>query len=62
LLSQGQALVSRLQSYDSSLDSLDTQVNVQLDAEASTISTLATGIAKLNQEISAGYARSGQPP
>ena len=62
LLSQGQALVNRLKSYDSSLDSLDAQVNVQFEAEATTISTLATNIAKLNQEISTGYARSGQPP
>jgi len=62
LLSQGQALVDRLKSYDSSLDSLDAQVSAQLDSEATTISTLATGIAKLNEQISTGYARTGQPP
>jgi flagellar hook-associated protein 1 len=62
LLSQGQALVNRLQSYDSSLESLGAQVNAQLEAEAGTISTLAENIAKLNQQVSAGYARTGQPP
>lgn len=62
LLSQAQSLVSRLQSYDSSLDSLEAQVNAKLDSEANAISTLAQGIASLNQKISAGYGQSGQPP
>lgn len=62
LLSQAQTLMQRVQSYDSSLRSFDTQVNSQLDSEANTISSLARGIAKLNQEITNGYSKSGQPP
>lgn len=62
LLSQAQTLMQRLQSYDSSLRSFDTQVNQQIETEATAISSLARGIAKLNQEISAGYSRTGQPP
>lgn len=62
LLSQAQSLVSRLQGYGSSLDSFEAQVNAQLDSEANAITTLAQGIATLNQKISAGYAQTGQPP
>lgn len=62
LLSQAQSLVERLKSYDSSLRSLDTQVNAQIAGEANAISSLSQGIAKLNQEISSGYSRTGQPP
>lgn len=62
LLSEAQSLVERLESYEATLDSLDTQVNAQIESEADAISSLATGIAQLNQEISAGYARTGQPP
>ncbi len=62
LLSQAQALVNRLQSYESSLKSLDAQVNTKLETEASSITSLAQSIAKLNDEISSGYARTGQPP
>ena len=62
LLSHAQSLVDRLQAYDSSLESLDQQVNAQLDAEAGAITTLAQNIARLNGQISSGYAASGQPP
>ncbi len=62
LLSQAQTLMERLQSYDSSLRSFDAQVGSQLQSEADSISSLARNIAKLNQEISAGYGRTGQPP
>ena len=62
LLSQAQTLVERLDSYDATLHSLDAQVNGQIQSEANAISSLAQNIAKLNQEISSGYARSGQPP
>jgi len=62
LLSQAQTLMDRLQSYDSSLRSFDAQVNSQLKSEADSISSLARSIAKLNQEISGGYGRTGQPP
>jgi flagellar hook-associated protein 1 FlgK len=62
LLSQAQTLVQRLQSYDNSLRNFDQQVNATLETEATAISTLAQGIAKLNQQISSGYAQTGQPP
>lgn len=62
LLSQAQSVVERLKSYDSSLRSLDTQVNAQIESEATAISSLSQSIAKLNQEITSGYSRSGQPP
>ena len=62
LLSQAQSLVERLESYESTLDSLDAQVNAQIESEADAISSLSSSIAQLNQGISAGYARTGQPP
>jgi flagellar hook-associated protein 1 FlgK len=62
LLSEAESLTQRLQSYDTSLRSLDAQVNVQLESEASAITTIAESVARLNAEISNGYARTGQPP
>ncbi|HEY6642621.1 flagellar hook-associated protein FlgK [Povalibacter sp.] len=62
LLSQAGTLMQRLQSYDQSLRSFDAQVNAQIRTEADSITSLARSIAKLNQEISGGYGRTGQPP
>lgn len=62
LLSEGTNLVARLKSYDASLRSFSDQTNAQLSSEADAITSLAGGIAKLNAEITNGYARSGQPP
>ena len=62
LLSQGQTLVDRLKSYDDTLRSFDAQVNATLGTEANTITSLAHGIAQLNQQITSGYAQMGQPP
>ncbi|WP_129644799.1 flagellar hook-associated protein FlgK [Peristeroidobacter agariperforans] len=62
MLSQAQTLVDRLKGYDSSLKSLDSQVNASISAEADTITSLARGIADLNKQISSGYAQSGQAP
>jgi flagellar hook-associated protein 1 FlgK len=62
LLSEAQTLVDRLKSYDASLRSLEEQVTRGLETEANTITSLASSIAQLNQQISAGYARLGQPP
>lgn len=62
LLSQANTLAQRLQSYDESLRSFDSQVNARIETEADSITSLARGIAKLNQEISSAYGRSGQPP
>jgi flagellar hook-associated protein 1 FlgK len=62
MLSQAQTLVDRLKGYDSSLKSLDTQVNASIGSEADTITSLARGIADLNKQIATGYAQSGQAP
>lgn len=62
LLSEANALKERLQSYDNSLRGFDRQANAALDSEAASITTIASAIAKLNGDISTGYARTGQPP
>jgi flagellar hook-associated protein 1 FlgK len=62
LLSQAAGLVQRLKSYDDSLKSFDGQVNASLGTEANAITSIARGIAQLNQQITSGYAQMGQPP
>jgi flagellar hook-associated protein 1 FlgK len=62
MLSEANSLVERLKSYDSSLRSLDSQVNGSIGSEADTITSLARGIADLNKQIATGYAQSGQAP
>jgi flagellar hook-associated protein 1 len=62
LLSQAQTLVDRLKSYDESLQGFDDQVNASLTTEANAVTSLARSIAQLNQQISSGYAQTGQPP
>src|SRR5690606_11726733 len=51
LISEAQGLTARLQSYESRLDNMDAQVNEQLRAEAGTVNSIVSNIAKLNQEI-----------
>ncbi|MEP7242556.1 MAG: flagellar hook-associated protein FlgK [Gammaproteobacteria bacterium] len=63
LLSTAQATASRIQQYDSQLSSLNTEVESRMKTEVSDINTLASGIAKLNGQISDALAKSaGQPP
>jgi flagellar hook-associated protein 1 len=62
LLSQAQALVTRLKSYTSSLDTLASQVGTQLTSEASSISSLAQGIADVNRQIVAARGLSQAAP
>jgi flagellar hook-associated protein 1 len=62
LLSQAQTLVDRFKSYDASLRNFDSQVNASIETEATAITSMARSIAALNQEITNGYARTGQPP
>jgi flagellar hook-associated protein 1 FlgK len=62
LLSQAQAMVERLQNYDSRLRDMDADVNTRIAGEARDITTLAKDIAKLNENISAAAAGSGNPP
>lgn len=62
MLSQAQTLVDRFKSYDASLRSFDSQVNAAIGSEANAITSLAQGIAELNNRISNGYAQTGQAP
>ena len=62
LLTQAQTLVDRLKSYDASLRSFDAQVNASLESESTAITTIARSLAQLNQQITSGYAQTGQPP
>ncbi len=62
LLSQAETLMQRLQSYDESLRGFDAQVNSHIKKSADSITSLARGIARLNQEIVSAQGRSGQPP
>jgi flagellar hook-associated protein 1 len=62
LLSEANGLTDRLQSYNTQLDQLGKQIETSITGEASEITTLSKGIADLNDQISAAYARSGQPP
>jgi flagellar hook-associated protein 1 FlgK len=54
--------VDRLHAYDDRLDSIGAALNGQLGEEASAITTLASGIADLNQRIELEHNRTGQPP
>lgn len=62
LLSTAGTLVARLKSYNGSLDTLASQVNAQLNSEASTISSLAQGIADLNRQVVAATGQSQGVP
>ena len=62
VLSQAQSLVDRFHSYDDRLTALNGAVNNQLAEETTAISTLAAGIADLNQRIEVDTNRTGQPP
>ena len=63
LLSEANALKDQLQYFDSRLSDMDAEVNANLKGQVSEINAIAQGIAKLNQDIATGMARSGgQPP
>lgn len=62
LLSEAQGLVQRLQTYDQRLGELETEINQQLTGEASTINSIASNIARLNQDIVAVQTQAGQAP
>lgn len=63
LLSEAQTLQQRLQDFDARLAEMDAEVNFRLQGEVAEINSLARGLAKLNHEITVGYARTGgQPP
>jgi len=62
LLSEASGLVNRLQTYESRLDDIDTEINEQLRAEASAINTIAQNIAGLNAQIARASGNSSSPP
>jgi flagellar hook-associated protein 1 FlgK len=63
LLSEATSLQERLQYFDGRLSDLDAEVNTRIEAELADINSLAQGIARLNEQITNGLARSGgQPP
>ena len=62
LLSEAQGLSERLRNYDSQLASYDAQIEQTLTGEVQDITSLAQGIAQLNEEISVAFATNGQPP
>lgn len=62
LLSEAQTLQQRLQYFDQRLADMDNEVNMRVRSEVQEINSIAKGIAKLNQDIQTGLARTGQPP
>src|SRR6185436_8709733 len=63
LLSEANTLQQRLQFFDSRLDQIGNEINSRIKGEVAEVNTLAQGIARLNNEITAGIARTGgQPP
>jgi flagellar hook-associated protein 1 len=63
LLSEANTLQQRLQFFDSRLDDIDSEIGSRMTAEVAEVNSIAQGIARLNNEIAAGIARTGgQPP
>ncbi len=62
LLSQANALVTRLRGYNDSLNAIGSQIDTQLASEAVSVSALAQNIADLNRQIVAARGQNQQPP
>lgn len=62
LLSEANGLVTRLQTYDTRLDEIDSEINAQLRGEATNINSIAGNIARLNQDIVRAQSQSGAAP
>ncbi len=62
LLSEANGLVNRLQTYDTRLDEIETEINSQLRGEATTINSLASNIARLNLDIVRAQSQTGAAP
>src|SRR3954452_21508386 len=63
LLSEANTLQQRLKFFDSRLDEMGSEIDSRIKVEVGEVNTLAQGIARLNNEITAGIARTGgQPP
>ena len=61
LLSEAQGLTQRLKTYDARLNDVSAEINSRLATEATTVTTIADSIAKLNAQIVTAQAQ-GQPP
>jgi flagellar hook-associated protein 1 FlgK len=63
LLSEANTLQQRLKFFDGRLDEIGNEMNARIKAEVAEINSIAQGIARLNNDIQAGLARTGgQPP
>ncbi len=62
LLGESRSLTDRLKYYDSQLRSFENDNNSRLSSEISEVGALASGIARLNDEIVRGTSGTGQPP
>jgi flagellar hook-associated protein 1 FlgK len=62
LLSEANALVERLKSYDAQLAQFASDAETRLETEASDITSIARSLAQLNGNIAAAVGRTGQPP
>ncbi len=62
LLAEGNALVERLKGYDARLREMSNDVDTRLVGEATEITTLAQGVARLNGDIAVAIQQTGQPP
>ncbi|MEP7311676.1 MAG: flagellar hook-associated protein FlgK [Pseudomonadota bacterium] len=62
MLSEAEGLKQRLQTYNTRLNEIDSEINARLSGEAASISSSAQAIAKLNQQIVAAQNSTGQPP
>jgi flagellar hook-associated protein 1 FlgK len=62
LLSQATSLSGQLQNYNDRLNTIGDEVNSRIESETRQISTIAQGIAELNNKIKDAYGRTGQPP
>ncbi len=62
LLAQASALTERLRGYDARLRDMSASVDTRIAGEASEITGLARGIAKLNGDIAVAINQTGRPP
>ena len=62
LLGEADGLVLRFTQLDRQLSSMDAEVSQRLAAAVGEINQLASSIAELNEKITVGTARTGQPP
>jgi flagellar hook-associated protein 1 FlgK len=62
LLSEGRALVQRMQDYDNRLRQMSADIDTRFAGEAREVSLVAQGIARLNGEIETAIQNTGQAP